>query len=93
MKKVNQTGIENFTEDIAGGLTMEIRVETTEYGRQFSASVKKELEDGRRRQIVSLSQEIDGQILMSVVKESGLTEEQLRDVFAKSAEVVIEVNI
>ena len=93
MKKVNQTGIENFTEDIAGGLTMEIRVETTEYGRQFSASVKKELEDGRRRQIVSLSQEIDGQLLMSVVKESGLTEEQLRDVFAKSAEVVIEVNI
>lgn len=93
MKKVNQTGIENFTEDIAGGLTMDIRVETTEYGRQFSASVKKELEDGRRRQIVSLSQEIDGQILMSVVKESGLTEEQLRDVFAKSAEVVIEVNI
>lgn len=93
MKKVNQTGIENFTEDIAGGLTMDIRVETTDYGKQFNASVKSELEDGRRRQIVSLSQEIDGQILMSVVKESGLTEEQLRDVFAKSAEVVIEVNI
>ena len=93
MKKVNQTGIENFTEDIAGGLTMDIRVETTEYGKQFNASIKTEQEDGRKRQIMSLSQELDGSVIMSIVKESGLTDEQLRDIFAKCADVIIEVKI
>ena len=92
MKKVNQTGIENYTEDIAGGLTMDIRVETTEYGKQFNAFIKKE-QDGVDRQIMTLSQELDGSVIMSIVKESGLTDEQLRDIFAKSAEVIIEVNI
>lgn len=92
MKKVNQTGIEEYTEDIAGGLTMKIRVETTEYGKQFNAFINKE-QDGASRQIMTLSQELDGSVIMSIVKESGLTDEQLRDIFAKSAEVIIEVNI
>lgn len=93
MEKVSELGIVNYEENVKGGLKLKIRVENTEYGKRFRSTLDKETdgENPKTRTLVVFTGEIDGSSLLSVYKEHGLTDEQLKDVFAKCAGVYLEV--
>ena len=93
MEKIEEIGLERFREKVVGDLELLIRVENTEYGKRFRATldVETDEETPRKRTIVSFTGELDGSTLMSVYKEHGLTDDQLKDVYAKCAKVYLEV--
>ena len=93
MEKIDEMGVERFREKVLGDLELLIRVEKTEYGKRFRATLDAETDEEtpRKRTIVSFTGELDGSTLLSVYKEHGLTDEQLKDVFAKCAGVYLEV--
>ena len=87
MKKVSETGIEKYTEEIgAEGMVMNIRVETTANGKSVNAPVRK-----GDKTVASLTSETDGSIFLSVHKNAGLTPEEHFDLFAKAASVIAEI--
>ena len=87
MKKVSETGIEKYTEEIGSeGIVMNIRVETTAEGKKVSAPFVKE-----DKKIGSLTSEIDGSIFLSINKDAGLTPAEHFDLFAKAASVMAEI--
>ena len=87
MKKVSETGIEKYTEEIANGaLVMNIRVETTEDGKAVNAPVRR-----NEKVVATLTSENDGSIFLSVNKDANLSAEELTDLFAKSASVIAEI--
>lgn len=93
MEKIEEIGVERFREKVVGDLELLIRVEKTEYGKRFRATLDAETDEEtpRKRTIVSFTGELDGSTLMSVYKEHGLTDDQLKDVYAKCAKVYLEV--
>lgn len=87
MKKVSETGIEKFTEQIGSGdLVMNIRVETTAEGKRVSAPVAR-----NEKQVANLIRETDGMILLTIRKDAVLSAEEFGDLFAKSAAVLAEI--
>ena len=87
MKKVSETGIEKFTEQIGSSdLVMNIRVETTAEGKRVSAPVAR-----NEKQVANLIRETDGMILLTIRKDAVLSAEEFGDLFAKSAAVLAEI--
>ena len=87
MKKVSETGIENFTEQIGSGeLVMKIRVETTADGKRVSAPVLRD-----EKQLAQLIRETDGSTLLTIRKDATLSAEEFSVVFTKSAAVLAEI--
>lgn len=87
MKKVSETGIEKYTEEIGtGGTIMSIRVETTADGKYLNGQVKK-----NDKTVSTLSIENDGRIFMSVSSDANLTNEEFYDLFPKAAAIVGEI--
>jgi len=87
MKKVSETGIEKFTEQIGSGdLVMNIRVETTAEGKRVSAPVVRD-----EKQLAQLIRETDGSTLLTIRKDATLSAEEFSDVFTKSAAVLAEI--
>ena len=87
MKKVSETGIEKYTEEIGtNGIVMEIRVETTADGKKVSAPIKK-----GDKTIATLTSETDGSIVLSVNRDAGLTPAEHFDLFGKAASVMAEI--
>lgn len=87
MKKVSETGIEKYTEEIGTeGMVMNIRVETTADGKRVNAPVKK-----GEKTVATLTSENDGSIFLSVAKDAGLIPAEFFDLFAKSASVIAEI--
>lgn len=87
MKKVSETGIEKFTEQIGSGdLVMNIRVETTAEGKRVSAPVVRD-----EKQVAQLIRETDGSTLLTIRKDAVLSAEEFGDLFTKSAAVLAEI--
>ena len=87
MKKVSETGIEKFTEQIGSGdLVMNIRVETTAEGKRVSAPVVRD-----EKQVAQLIRETDGSTLLTIRKDVVLSAEEFGDLFTKSAAVLAEI--
>lgn len=87
MKKVSETGIEKYTEQIGSGdMVMNIRVETTAEGKRVSANAVRD-----EKQIAQLIRETDGTTLLSIRKDAALSAEEFSDLFTKSAAVLAEI--
>ena len=89
MKKVSETGIEKYTEEIGTeGMVMNIRVETSADGKKVSAPIVK---GENEKKIGSLISEVDGSIFLSIDKNANLAPEEHFDLFAKAASVMAEI--
>ena len=87
MKKVSQTGIEKYTEEIGNeGAIMNIRVETTAEGISVNAPVRR-----NEKKIATLTSESDGSAFLSVEKDANLSPEEFFDIFHKSASVLAQI--
>lgn len=86
LQKINQTGVEDYTETVGDDVIMKIRVNVSEEGKKIYATIQKE-----NREVAVLSRELSGQIVLNVTKADKLTAAEFADLFVKSASVVAEI--